>query len=194
MTWTIWPAGVLGPVVGWIRFSISTPLLAVAITVLKGAWSQPQTWAILAACGAVLAVSFAKIRSRRSVYATLNLMFAVMLVLWAEFWHSMAGPWWAALAGLTSGVLLVVSDALARWALSRLAANDSGGCGVSARVEIGVLWGFVDASTPTVMGLNDGSQVRLSLGYRYVWWLGTESKEPLELLMAIDRGSDFSAN
>lgn len=194
MTWTIWPAGVLGPVVGWIRFSVTAPLVAALLAAPKGGWSKPQTWAVIAACGAVLGVAFAKIPTRRLVYAALNLMFAVMLVLWAEFWRSVAGFWWAALGGLTGGLLLFASDAVARWGLSRLAVDNPGDCEVSASIEVGVLWGFVEASTPAIVGLNDGSQVSLSPGHRYAWWLGAEPKEPRELLVAMDSGGDFSAN
>ena len=194
MTWAVWPAGVLGPVIGWIRLSITLPLVAASLATLKGAWSQPQTWAVLAACGAVLSGTFARIRTRWPVYAVLNLTFAAMLVLWAEFWHSVTGVWCGALGGLTGGVFLIASDSMARLILCRLAGDNPVDCTVSAVIEIGVLWGFVEVTSPTIVVLRDESNARLAPGCRYAWWLGAESKEPRDLLVAVGGGGESSAN
>ena len=191
---TTWPAGLLGPVVGWIRLSIAIPLLAAMLSAASGAWANPVMWSILAGCAAILHAALRRTRCRRAVYAAVNLVYASLLLVWALFWKSLAGDWWAVLTGLTGGLTLLGWDGLTRWGLARAAVDDPGDHSASVNIDIGTLWGFAEASTPTVLGLKDGTHVVLRPGYRYAWWLRADPKEPCELILPIDNGEDFSAN
>ena len=193
MMWTTWPAGLLGPVVGWIRLSIAIPMLAAMLAAASGGWTDPLKWSILLACAAVLHIALRATHRRRAVYAAINLMYATLLLVWALFWKSLAGNWWALLTGLTGGLILVGWDGLTRWGLARAAVDKPGDNPLAVTIDIGALWGFAEATTPTVLGLKDGTHVVLQPGYRYVWWLGAEPKEPAELIIPIE-GDDFSAN
>ena len=189
-----WPAGVLGPLVGWIRFSVFVPLLVAMLALSAGRWSQWTMWAILVLCAALAVIAVASIPRRRIVFLELNLMFAAMLFTGGLLWSSLVGGWWGAATGLSGGLWLLAADRLTGWGLDRIPVDNPVDGAVSASIEIGVLWGFVEASTPMIVGLNDGSQVRLPPGYRYAWWLRANAKEPRELLVPIGSGSDFCAN
>lgn len=190
----MWPAGVLGPLVSRMRFSLFIPLLTAMLALSTGRWSHWAIWAILLLCIALLVIAVSSIPTRRLFLVEVNLVFAVMLFIGGLLWNSLVGSWWGVATGLSGGLWLLAADRLARWGISRLAVDNPGGCRGSASIEIGVLWGFVEASVPAILGLNDGSLVRLPPGHRYAWWLGAEAKEPRELLVAIDTGGDFSAN
>ena len=121
-------------------------------------------------------------------------MHASLLLVWALYWKSQAGNWWAVPTGLTGGLTLLGWDGLTCWGLARAAADNPGDHSASVSIDTGALWGFAQASTPTVLALKDSTHVVLRPGYRYVRWLRAEPKEPCELIVPIDNGQDFSAN
>ncbi|WP_420435201.1 hypothetical protein [Candidatus Poriferisocius sp.] len=151
-------------------------------------------WSILVGCTAILHAALHRTRRRRAAYAAINLVHASLLLVWALFWKSLAGNWWAVLTGLTGGLILLGWDGLTRWVLARTAVDDSGDHSVSVSIDTGALRGFAEASTPTVLSLKDGTHMVLRPGYRYAWWLKADPKEPCELILPIDNGEDFSAN
>lgn len=191
--WATWPAGVLGPVVGWIRFSVTLPILAGALAAASGSWADLKTWAIILVCAAIVHVALDKVHRHWAVFAAINLMYAALLFLWGHFWNSVVGNWWALTTGITGGLVLVAWDGATRWGLARSSAPRPASESVAVAIDIGVLWGFVETSSPTLLGLNDGTHVELSPGCRYVWWLKAQAKEPSELLVPIEH-DDFSAN
>ena len=90
MMWTTWPARLLGPVVGWIRLSITIPMPAAMLAAAFGGWADPVMWSILLACAAVLHFALRAAHRRRAAYAAVNLMHASPLLIWAPFWKSLA--------------------------------------------------------------------------------------------------------
>ena len=192
--WTTVARGAFGPRGAGYASPIAIPCWRPCSQAASAAHGRPVMWSILAGCAAILHAALRRTRRRRAVYAAVNLVYASLLFVWAMYWKSQAANWWALLTGLTGGLILLVWDGLTRWGLARAAVDNPGDHSVSVSIDIGALWGFAEASTPTVLGLKDGTHVVLRPGYRYVWWLRADPKEPCELIVPIDNGQDFSAN
>ena len=115
------PATVLGPVIGWMKWTLFLPMLVAMLAVLRGGGvSGWGVWAMLAVCSAVAAASAARVPWRRGAHLGLNFWFALTLFLMEVFWDGIVGVWSGVLGGFFGVCALFGADWVARWGLARL--------------------------------------------------------------------------
>ena len=176
------PAGVAGPVIGWMRWSLFLPMLAAMLVSLRG--GGLAGWGVRAmvlACAAAATASAVRVPWRRALHIGFNLWFALTLFLMEVLWDGIIGAWPALAAGILGACALFAADWMARWGLARLPAGGPKDGPMGLWFHSGPLAGFVVADMPVLLSLANGKGVMLRPGYRYVWWVSARGWEPDEI-------------